>query len=288
MNLNAVTPGFFKTFGISLLAGRDFDSRDRDGAPPVAIVTRNLAERFWPGLNPLGKRIRWHRNAKYTVEVVGVVRTHKYQSVEDEDPPVIYTPLAQGVGYESCNDACQNDMILTVRTAADPSAIGAALRAEIHALDRNLPVYNVTTLTTQVNNSEALLSKRLMASLSTAFGAVALLLAAIGLYGVIAYSVARRTREIGIRMALGASAPHVIRLLLRESAGMIALGLFIGLPAAWGASRFIASLLYGLSPYNPAVYAAVVALLAAVSLLAAFLPARRATRIEPTSALRFE
>jgi ABC-type antimicrobial peptide transport system permease subunit len=195
-----------------------------------------------------------------------------------EDVPItIYKPVAQ---------EAPGEVALHVRTSGDPAATIAAIRAEVRALDRNLPVYQVKTMAAQMD--ESLSRERLMATLSASFAGLALLLAAIGLYGVMAYSVSRRTRDLGIRMALGAASSDVVRLVLRESAVLVLAGLGIGLPVAWAASKLVASLLYGMNPRDPAMYAAVTALLAVVALLAAWLPARRATRIAPASALRCE
>jgi predicted permease len=284
--MNGVTPGYFKTMGIRLLAGRDFDERDRAGAQPVAVVNEALAKRFWPAQNPIGKRVRWGDRMKNSLEVVGVVRKHKYSNLQEGDQPVLYTALAQGVPYSSCSEACSGDTVLSVRTSMEPAAMIPALRAEIRALDRNLPVYDIKTMAAQLD--ESITGERLLATLSGAFGGLALLLAAIGLYGVIAYSVARRIHEIGIRMALGAAAADVLRLVMRDSVSMVGIGLVIGLPAAWFSTKLIGSFLYGLTPHDLGVYAAAAAMLAVVALLAAWLPARRATRVAPASALRCE
>jgi ABC-type antimicrobial peptide transport system permease subunit len=193
-----------------------------------------------------------------------------------EDVPItIYEPIAQEPPGE---------VALHVRTSGDPAAAIAAIRAEVRALDRNLPVYQIKTMAAQMD--ESLSRERLMATLSASFAGLALLLAAIGLYGVMAYSVTRRTRELGVRMALGAASSDVVRLVLRESAVLVLIGLGVGLPVAWVASKLVTSLLYGMSPRDPAIYAAVTALLAFVALLAAWLPARRAARIAPATALR--
>jgi predicted permease len=272
-----VGPGYFKTMGIPLLSGREFTGADRQEPPNAVIVNEKLARRFWPGQDPVGKRISWGYpfDPRQRYFVVGVAGNHKFEGMREDVPITIYEPIAQEPPGE---------VALHVRTSGDPAAAIAAIRAEVRALDRNLPVYQVKTMAAQMD--ESLSRERLMATLSASFAGLALLLAAIGLYGVMAYSVTRRTRELGVRMALGAASSDVVRLVLRESAVLVLIGLGVGLPVAWVASKLVTSLLYGMSPRDPAIYAAVTALLAFVALLAAWLPARRAARIAPATALR--
>ncbi len=276
---NVVGPDYFKTLQIPVLLGREFVRADAGQAPRVAIVSEALARRFWPDQNPVGKRVAFSTggDVRYNVEVVGVVRDTKYYSMREEPRQIAYTPLAQGQ---------PGGATLLVRTANDPRRAITALRAEIAALDRNLPVFDVTTLAAQVDDSLAI--ERLMAALSGCFSVLALVLAGVGLYGVVAFSVRRRTQEIGVRIALGAGRGDILRLVLRETATMAALGLAAGLATAAILTRIIAGLLFGVMERDPGVFAGMALLLALVALLAGWLPARRAARIAPTEALRYE
>ncbi len=285
-SINHVSPGYFDTLGIALLAGRDFTARDVRGGPRVAIVNEKLARLYWPGQNPLGKRIRWTFD-KGTLEIVGVVRGHKYQSVREPDRPLIYTAYAQGEPSESCSNACEaGEMVLTVRTALDAATAVHTVRAEVAALDRNLPVYDARTMRIQLDMDLA--PERAMSALSGGFATIAMLLAATGLYGVIAYSVARRRREIGIRMALGATRGGVVGLVLREACAVLTAGLIAGLVCGWGAARGIASLLGGIPPAGAGIYVAAGAVVTATMLASALVPAGRAARLDPMAACRYE
>jgi predicted permease len=279
-NMNYVAPNLFATLGTPILMGRDFTANDVDGAPKVAIVNRKFAAKYLAGVNPIGHRIGMGGDpgTKTDITIVGVVGDTKYENLRRDIPVEVYIP------YRQLPIAGQ--MTAYVRTERDPEQIFASVRRAIHDVDANLPLYDMRTLEEQVERS--LSTERLVASLSTVFGALATFLAAIGLYGVLAYSVTRRTREIGIRMALGADRGRVIWLVMREVLTLLAVGMTAGLAASWALSQFVASQLYGVSRNDPRTITAAIAGLLLISALAAYAPGRRATRIHPMEALRWE
>jgi predicted permease len=276
LNTNIVSPNYFKTMGIPFVQGRDFGAADTKGAPGVVIVNEEFARRYFGGANPLGKRVRTDSEGPY-LEVVGVAKNAKYRRLLEEPLPFFYTPLAQG-GMSS--------MTLLVRTNGDPLDVLPSVRAELKNLNKNLTLYQINTLTTQL--SEALSNERMVAVLLTVFGVAALLLAAIGLYGVMSYAVARRTHEIGVRMALGAGKGDIIRLVLWQGMLLLFIGSVAGLAASFALTRLMSSLLYGVSATDPLTFVGITALLSVVALLACYVPARRATRVDPMVALRYE
>ena len=279
-DLNWVSPGFFATLGIPVLAGRDFGSQDREGATRVAIVSASTARRFWPGKNPLGQRFWMHsRGNKPGLEVVGVVRDGKFYNSwqKSYSTPFFFLPFSQ---------AFQSQGTLLVRSETGMESPGASIRREVQAVDPNLPVFDVTTFQQQLR--ESLLLQRLGAATVGAFGALALALAAVGLFGLISFSVGRRTHEIGVRMALGAQHQDVITLVIREGLALAALGVAIGLTGALGLTRFLTSLLYGVKPSDPLTLTLAMLTLAGVALLACYIPARRATKVDPIVAIRYE
>ena len=272
-----MSPGYFETMGIPLARGRDFSEADAPGTPLVVVVNETMAERFWPGKDPIGRRFKFFGDAEFTT-IVGVARNAKYNGVVEDPTPFIYQPLRQNY-----NPAAT----LHVRADSDAATLAAAVRREVQALDPTLSVFNVRTLEDQV--AESLAPLRTNVILLTTFGILALLLASIGLYGVASYSVAQRTREIGVRMALGARPSSVLGLVLRRSLVLVAAGLVIGLGGAVALSLLVpAELLATVSPRDPATFAATALLLAAVALVATYVPARRATKIDPLLALRAE
>ncbi|HVF43829.1 MAG TPA: ABC transporter permease, partial [Pyrinomonadaceae bacterium] len=274
---NVVGPRYFETIGTRLVRGRDFNDADREGAPKVAVVNETLAALLWPGEDALGKRLSFEGARGPFLEVVGVARDGKYRSLGDRPRPYVYTPLFQSY---------QPRMTLVVRTSGEPTALAGAVRGQLRALDPNLPVAEVRTLEEQFDLS--LLPARVAAYTLGGFGLLALALAAIGVYGVVSYSVAQRTREIGVRVALGARAGDVLRLVLGEGLSVVGLGLLLGLLVSFAAARLFSNFLYGVGAADPLTFVFVPALLGAIALAAGYLPARRATKVDPMVALRHE
>jgi predicted permease len=274
---NEVGAGFFHTMGIPLLAGREFTEADRRGAPKVTIVNEAFVKKFNLGREAVGKRMG-ESNGPLDREIVGVVQNAKYSEVKDEIPPLYFQPYRQ--------DDSIGRMAFYVRTSADPGTLLKSIPKVVAQLDANLPIEDARTMPQQVRDNVFL--DRLITVLSTAFALLATLLASIGLYGVLAYTVVQRTREIGLRMALGA-APHRVRgMVLRQVAVMTVVGGVIGLAAAIGLGRGAAALLYQLKGYDPVVLTAASVALALVAMGAGLIPAHRASRIDPMRALRHE
>jgi predicted permease len=272
-----VAPGYFAAMGATLVRGREFTTADDRGRSRVAVISERMARRFWPNEDPVGGRLRL--NDTTYAEIVGVVADVKHRALLEAataDPDVYY-PILQ---------VPTTTFSLVVRAAGDPAALVAAVRREVTAADRNVPVYDVATMRERVRRETA--PARFHTSLLGAFAGLALLLAAVGVYGVMAYAVAQRTREVGIRMALGANAGDVVRLIVGAGARLAAVGLAVGVVAAVMTVRVMAGLLYGVEPTDPATLGAAAAVLAGAALLACWLPARRAGRVEPTVALRAE
>jgi predicted permease len=268
------TPGYFQTLGIPLLRGRDFADTDRDQGLRVAIVNQTLADRIWPGDDPIGKRFRFFTDTGYR-QVIGVVKTSKYTTLGEDPQPAVYTPFDQDF-----SDA----MILFVKTAGDPAAALGTVQREIRALDSNVPLQNPFTMREILNQS--LWSARLAAILLGTVGALALTLASIGLYGVMAYSVAQRTREIGVRMAMGANRRQVLTMVLRQAMTLVVIGLAVGVTGALALARVVTRLLFGISALDPVTFVGVCLLLTAVAMIASYVPAWRASRLDPIKALR--
>jgi putative ABC transport system permease protein len=268
-----IDPAYFRTMRIPLIRGREFTAHDR-GSAPVAIINETMARRFWPDTDPLGKRFGL---SKYWLTVVGIVGDVKFTSFAKAAEPEFYEPYRQ---------AAMADMILTVRAADDPLRLAPALRQAVLEIDPTQPISRVTPMAQYV--SDAVGTPRLSALLLTAFGATALLLAAVGIYGVISFSVSRRTREIGVRIALGAAGRDVMRTVVGEAVVLASVGVAAGIGGALALNRILQRMLFGVTGTEPGVYLAVSVLLIALAALAAYVPARRATRISPSVALRCE
>jgi predicted permease len=278
VSCNVVGDRYFETMGLPVLTGRGFGPQDVNSAPKVAVVNETWVRRFSPEGYPVGRHFQLDGDDHHTdFEVVGVVKNSKYESVREDPLPMVYFPVAQRVQY--LND-------LEVRVAGDPAPLIPRIRQALAEVAPTLPINYVTTMAVMVDRSLA--RERLIAKLSGFFGLLALALACVGLYGTMSYAVARRTNEIGIRMALGAPRTAVLWLVLRESLLLVSLGAGCSMAIALWAQRFIASLLFGLKPADPVTVLAAVATLLAVSFAAAFLPARKAARVDPMVAVRYE
>jgi predicted permease len=273
---NQIDAQFFATFGTALLSGREFGQQDTPESPKVVIVNKSLARYFFGDDNPIGKRITLE-NYK-DLEIVGVVADTKYRDLKEAPPKTAYIPYSQYTNTEQ--------RILGVRATSDATAIVAAIRQEVRSLDPNLPIYGIKTFTQQIKDSIS--RERLVALLSTLFGLFALFLAALGLYGVVACAVTRRTREIGIRLALGAQPASVLRLVLRETLLLALIGICIGLPAALFSTRLIKDLLFELVPNDPSIITMASLVMISIAIMAGYLPARRAARVDLMVALRHE
>ncbi|MGH9408873.1 MAG: ADOP family duplicated permease [Vicinamibacterales bacterium] len=273
-----ISSGFLGAMGTPIVAGRAFTEADDQRAPLVAIVNEAFVRRFLAGESVIGNRflLTWGSQAGRLVEVVGIVKDAKWINLRDEAPPMYYRPYRQMGGVPEVRFA--------IRTSVDPRQLAGDLRAAARAIDPGITVANIVPFTDIIDRT--LVTERLVAQVSTAFGAIALIIAAVGLYGVLAYSVVRRRREIGVRMAIGARPRSVEWMFLRESLGLLALGIALGLPAAYVLTRLASSMLYGLGPHDPGTIAAALAVLGCATLAAAYLPAHRAARIDPIIALR--
>jgi predicted permease len=277
VRVNSIGPGYFETLGIPLLRGRDFARTDVTGAQRVVIINETMAQRFWPGNDAIGKRFKFFGDQEFT-SIIGIARDSKYGGVAEDPIPFIYQPVTQNYAPAAT---------LHVRAAGDAGALASAVRTEIQQIDSTLSVFNIRTLRDQVSESLAPLRSNVI--IMATFGSLALILASVGLYGVANYSVGQRTREIGVRMALGAGRATVLRLVLGQGLLLVVIGLGIGLVAAFGLTSLIPEgLLPRTNPRDPLTFAATAALLSLVALVASGIPAYRATRIDPLRALRTE
>jgi predicted permease len=275
VNINEVGPGYFQTLGMPLVSGREFNTSDNVSAPPVTVVNEAFVREYLPNQNPLGRHID---RSNRQMQIVGVVADANYASMRETPPATFYTPLPQAQRWYVVR--------FYLRTAVPPESTIPLIHREVAALDPNLPVGQMKTMEMQLE--ENMFAERILSFLAAAFAGLATLLAAVGLYGVLAYNIERRTREIGIRMALGANAYHVRGLVLREVGMMILLGTIAGLTVAAAASQYIQSILYGLEPTDLATYVTAAAMVWLVALGSAYVPARRATNVDPMEALRHE
>lgn len=277
LDLNIVGPGYFQTMGIALTRGRDFTEQDNESAQPVAIINEAMAQRYWPDQDPTGKRIGLNGPKGPFTVIVGTVRTGKYSSLTEAPLPYIYLPLAQNFA---------SSLTIIARTTANPSRLVGALRKEILGVDKNLAVFDIRTLNDHI--AEALSRERMIATLLGVFGLLALLLASVGMYGVMSYTVTRRTREIGVRMALGAEPGVILRMVAGQAMVLITIGIGVGLVAALALTRIATGLLFGVSATDPATFVLISGILAGVALVACFVPVRRAVKVDPMVALRYE
>jgi putative ABC transport system permease protein len=276
-NARTASPGYFKTMHIPVLEGREFDEHDTPDSPLVVIINETFARKYWPGEDAIGKRLLDPENRIPPAQVVGVVGDIKHWGLDDKAEEYLYTSSTQTPG---------NSMFVVVRTASDPAGMTASVRNEVRTLDKQLPVYDVKPMSQRIIESTA--SRRLVMFLLGVFAAVALALASVGIYGVMAYSVTQRTHEIGIRMALGAGRGDIVRMVVRQGMLLALAGVALGLILSFAVTRFMASLLFGVGANDPATLVAVSLTLALIALLACLIPARRAMRVDPMVALRYE
>jgi predicted permease len=278
-NMNNVSPGYFSALGIPLLAGREFTASDGQGAPKVAIVNEKFQRYFFGNESAVG---RWFGfgagNIKLDIQIVGVAKDGKYASARQVVPRFVYLPYLQ--------DKAPGGGTIYIRTSQDPALAAGAARREVQRLDPNLPVTNLASMDQLINDNIWL--DRVVAALSMGFGLLATLLAAIGLYGVLAFMVSRRTREIGIRLAVGASQATILRLVMAEVTWVAGTGILVAIPVSLALTRYLKSQLFGLSSTDPWTFAAAAAFLGLVGIVAAYFPARRAMRVDPVTALRWE
>ena len=278
-----VSPDYFHAMGIPLLKGRFFNDRDTEKAPSVAIIGESVARRVWPGEDPIGKRVTLEDRTKPSdwLTVVGVVADVKLYNMTDAAPPAVYQPFPQVT-----RQGFLSDMTYVIRSSGDPVRLGSTIREQLKAVDPDLPVLRIATMSKLVAASTS--EPRFQAEIIGSFAILALLLAVIGIYGVMSYFVTERTREIGIRMAVGAKAGHVLTLVVRRGLLLVAAGVVCGAAGAWGVTRVLATLLFELKPTDPPTFAAAALLLVMVATAATFIPARRATQVDPSVALRYE
>jgi predicted permease len=275
---NWVTPGYFQTAGISLLAGRDFTERDTAHSPKVAIINETIARRYFAGQNPVGRRLG---SSELDTEIVGVARDARTQTVHDAPVPMVYLPVDQKAVTRQT--ALTN---LDVRVAGDAGASVSAVRQAIRRAEPNLLVSDVGTMSLRLERD--LTRERVVAFLAFGFGALTLMLASLGLYGVLSYGVTRRTQEIGVRLALGAQRSEVLGFVLGQSARLILVGIVIGLAATAAGARFLTGMLFGVTPFDPTAFALVCLAFGCVTIAASYVPARRASKLDPVIALRCE
>jgi len=279
MLFNSVDAPYFETLRVRVLLGRAFTDADSETSPRVAIVNETMARLFWPGEDPIGKRFSLIGDTGPFVEIVGVARDGKYRVLAEDPQPYFYVPLTQHFSAERT---------LQIRSSMPPESLVPRVQREIQTLDANDPIEEIQTMKESLGGTLGYFMYRLGASLAAAMGLLGLLLAVVGVYGVVSYAATQRTQELGIRMALGASPRQILALLLQQGGRLVAAGLLLGLAGAWALTRVMSNMLVGVSPSDPLTYVSVAALLSSITLLACWIPARRAMRVDPMAALRYE
>jgi putative ABC transport system permease protein len=282
---NLVTPEFFPTMGIPLLRGRDFTEEDKVNSPAVVIVSQAMAQKYWPNQDPIGREIRFPNphlaagvgGGPHQATVIGVVGDIKQIETRDAFQPYIYFPYAQVTGIFGS---------LAVRTALEPMSLSKAVKEAVWSVDKDQPVWKIRSMDSMMANDVA--ADQLVMALMSGFSVLALLLTAFGIYGVVSYSVGQRVREIGVRIALGATPGKVMRLVLAQSLNFTLVGVALGVAGAFAATRLMKQLLYGVETTDPLTFGVVLGLMAGVTLLSVVFPARRATKVDPMVALRYE
>ncbi|MFZ0039334.1 MAG: ABC transporter permease [Candidatus Acidiferrales bacterium] len=276
---NLVTPNYFQTMRMPIARGRAFTDSDGEKAPLVAIVNQSMAKKFWPDQDAIGKRISTKSQTGPYIEIVGVVQDAKYRGPNEEPRPFFYLPIDQS--YDSFR-------VIQIRTRIPPEQLAVVAQTTLHEMAPNLPVFDVQTMEEALNGGNGFFLYRFGAEITTGIGFLGLVLAIVGVYSVVSYAAAQRSHEIGIRMALGANPREILKMILRQGLGVVGIGLAIGLAAAFAGTRAASQMFVGVRPSDPTTYVAVVAILAGVALLACWIPARRATRVDPLVALRHE
>jgi putative ABC transport system permease protein len=276
IHTRSVSPGYFKTLGISLVKGRDFSDRDKSDAPGAAIINNDLARIYFPSEDPIGKRITFNEGKSW-LSIVGIIGDVKQLGLDSNADPEVYFPYLQ---------ATSPRVSIVVRTASDPLSMTAAVKSQIQAIDKDLPITNAKTM--QQLLAESISGRRFNMLLLAIFATVSLALAIVGIYGVMSYAVSQRTQEIGIRMALGAQAIDVLKLVVKNGMSLALIGVALGLAGAFALTRLLASLLFQVTPTDGATFSGVAICLIVVALLACYIPARRATKVDPLVALRNE
>jgi putative ABC transport system permease protein len=275
-SFQVVTPDYFRAAGVHLLRGRTIAETDREDTPPVVVINEMMARHFWPGEEAIGKRI-FIRNDEFPSEIIGVVSDVKHHSLEQSTQPEMYRPFQQ---------LPIDVMPLVVRVKGDPAGLSSAIRREVHAVDPSVAIERMAPMSELL--SDTLAQRRFIMLLLSVFAGMALTLAAVGVYGVMAYTVSERTREIGVRMALGATRNDIFSLVLRQGMGLALAGVALGTPAAFAAAQALSGLLFQVRPTDLLTFGSISTLLGLVSLIACLIPARRATKVDPMVALRAE
>jgi len=276
---NVVSPGYLETMHIPMLLGRDIRETDKASSMRVAVINQAMAERFWPGKDPVGKQFRYKEDPDHPLEVVGVVRNSRTDDLYSPEGPYFYMALAQKPMLP---------VTLQVRTAGEPESMAQEVIALIKSLEPAMPLADVQTMAEALDTPNGLWLFKLGAGLAAAMGIVGLILAIIGVYGVVSYTATQQTREIGIRLALGARPGETLRMIFRQGAGVVVPGAVVGVLAAFAIARLAGGLLVGVSPADPLTYAGVSLMLTLVALAASYIPARRAMKVHPMVALRHE